>query len=133
MRLSCFPGNPPLVGQGNCKRGGNDDHLPLEGGGRPAPAGREGVTALQPLPYRGGGHPTPDCLRQSDPPPSGEGVNTRFPMFVATSDSYGRGHGASSPPAFFQASRPPSMWQAAVRPASCAACTAMAERSPKAQ
>jgi hypothetical protein len=40
---------------------------------------------------------------------------------------------ASGPPAFFHASKPPSMWQAAVRPASCAACTAMAERSPKAQ
>ena len=37
------------------------------------------------------------------------------------------------PLAFFHASIPPSIWQAAVRPASCAACTAMAERSPKAQ
>jgi hypothetical protein len=43
------------------------------------------------------------------------------------------GQGASGPLAFFQASTPPPMWQAAVRPASCAACTAMAERSPKAQ
>jgi hypothetical protein len=43
------------------------------------------------------------------------------------------GQRASGPLAFFQPSRPPSMWQAAVRPASCAACTAMAERSPKAQ
>ena len=37
------------------------------------------------------------------------------------------------PPAFFQASMPPSMWQAAAMPAPWAACTAMAERSPKAQ
>src|SRR5579871_3317592 len=45
--------------------------LPLKGGGRPAPAGREGVAALQRTRrYR---HPTPDCLRQSDPPPPGEG------------------------------------------------------------
>jgi hypothetical protein len=43
------------------------------------------------------------------------------------------GQGASGPLAFFHASMPPSIWQAAVRPASCAACTAMAERSPKAQ
>jgi ATP-dependent DNA helicase RecG len=47
------------------------DHLPLEGGGRPAPAGREGVTAAQQA--RPGYHPTPDRLRRSDPPPSGEG------------------------------------------------------------
>ena len=40
---------------------------------------------------------------------------------------------ASGPPAFFQASIPPWMWQAAAMPASCAACTAIAERSPKAQ
>jgi uncharacterized protein (TIGR02001 family) len=39
---------------------------------------------------------------------------------------------STRPPAFFQASRPPSMWQAG-RPASCAARTAIAERSPKAQ
>ena len=32
-----------------------------------------------------------------------------------------------------QASMPPWMWQAAAMPTSCAACTAMAERSPKAQ
>ena len=34
---------------------------------------------------------------------------------------------------FFQASMPPSTCSAATSPASCAACTAMAERSPKAQ
>jgi hypothetical protein len=50
----------------------------------------------------------------------------------------GRGHGVlgqriRGPLAFLQASRPPSMCRDAVRPASCAACTAMAERSPKAQ
>ena len=53
------------------------DHLPLEGGGRPASAGREGVTAAPHAPSSHlpaeGRHPTPDCLRQSDPPPSGEG------------------------------------------------------------
>jgi len=56
------------------------DHAP-PGGGRPASAGREGVTAAQlpSRPYRvaregqAGGCPTPDCPRQSDPPPSGEG------------------------------------------------------------
>src|SRR6266404_3583650 len=52
-------------------------HLPLEGGGRPAPAGRVGVTAVpQNLTWVSRWHrrhPTPDCLRQSDPPPSGEG------------------------------------------------------------
>ena len=37
---------------------------------------------------------------------------------------------ASGPSAFFQAAMPPSMWQADVMPASCAACTAIAERSP---
>jgi hypothetical protein len=40
---------------------------------------------------------------------------------------------ATGPLAFFQASMPPWMWQAEERPASCAACTAMDERSPKAQ
>ncbi len=40
---------------------------------------------------------------------------------------------ASGPLAFFQASMPPWMWQAEARPASCAACTAIAERSPNAQ
>ena len=35
--------------------------------------------------------------------------------------------------AFFQASMPPWRWQALASPASCAACTAIAERSPKAQ
>ena len=39
----------------------------------------------------------------------------------------------SGPLARFQASMPPWIWQADARPASCAACTAMAERSPKAQ
>ena len=37
------------------------------------------------------------------------------------------------PPAFFQAAMPPSMWRAVTMPASCAACTAIADRSPKAQ
>src|SRR5262245_44165199 len=36
---------------------------------------------------------------------------------------------ASGPSAFFQAAMPPSMWQVDVMPASCAACTAIAERS----
>jgi hypothetical protein len=40
---------------------------------------------------------------------------------------------ASGPLIFFQAPMPPWMWQADERPASCAACTAMAERSPNAQ
>ena len=40
---------------------------------------------------------------------------------------------ASGPSAFFQASMPPWIWQAVFSPASCAACTAMADRSPKAQ
>ena len=56
---------------------GREHHLPLEGGGRPAPAGRVGVTALQQFVsscLRQRRHPTPDCLRQSDPPPAGEGV-----------------------------------------------------------
>ncbi len=57
------------------------DHLPLEGGGRPASAGREGVTAAPHAPSSPpaaeGRHPTPDCLRQSDPPPSGEGEEER--------------------------------------------------------
>jgi hypothetical protein len=44
-----------------------------------------------------------------------------------------RPHRVSGPPAFFQASRPPWRWQALAMPASCAACTAMAERSPNAQ
>src|SRR5258708_18756996 len=57
------------------------DHLPLEGGGRPASTGREGGTAAphapsSPSPAEGR-HPTPDCLRQQRnlpcPPPSGEG------------------------------------------------------------
>src|SRR5712671_6590743 len=57
------------------------DHLPLEGGGRPASAGREGVTAAPHAPSSpppaAGRHPTPDCRRQSDPPPSGEGEGER--------------------------------------------------------
>ena len=36
-------------------------------------------------------------------------------------------------PAFLQLSMPPLMWQQLVSPASCAACTAIADRSPKAQ
>ena len=40
---------------------------------------------------------------------------------------------ASGPLALRQASMPPWMWQAEAMPASCAACTAIAERSPKAQ
>jgi thioredoxin-dependent peroxiredoxin len=43
------------------------------------------------------------------------------------------GQCVSGPLAFFQASMPPWIWQAEARPASCAACTAIAERSPKAQ
>src|SRR5262249_57494842 len=39
----------------------------------------------------------------------------------------------SGPLTFFQASMPPWIWQAVASPASCAACTAMADRSPKAQ
>jgi transposase len=47
-----------------------------------------------------------------------------------------RGAGAahvSLPPIFFRAPILPWMWRAVAIPASCAACTAMAERSPKAQ
>src|SRR5260221_12178467 len=44
------------------------------GGGRPAPARREGVTALPHTRRRRHvlrrRHPTQDCLRQSDPPPA---------------------------------------------------------------
>ena len=65
--------------QSDCTWDAAATHLPLEGGGRPAPAGREGVTALQHSPYQGGDHPTPDCLRQSDPPPPGEGGHTPPP------------------------------------------------------
>jgi hypothetical protein len=36
----------------------------------------------------------------------------------------------TGPPDFFQASIPPSIWAALARPASCAALTAIAERSP---
>src|SRR5262249_45887407 len=41
--------------------------------------------------------------------------------------------GSTGPPAFFQASMPPAICAALARPASLAACTAIAERSPKAQ
>src|SRR5206468_4205151 len=44
-----------------------------------------------------------------------------------------RSHRTNGPCAFFHASMPPWMWHAVAMPASCAACTAMAERSPKAQ
>jgi hypothetical protein len=54
----------PWLGCGNY-------YLPLEGGGRTASAVRVGVAAYQHMLRRC--HPTPDCLRQSDPPPSGEG------------------------------------------------------------
>jgi len=40
---------------------------------------------------------------------------------------------SSTPPAFFHASIPPPMGRAELSPASCAACTAIAERSPNAQ
>jgi hypothetical protein len=40
---------------------------------------------------------------------------------------------ANGPPDFFQASIPPWMWRAIWMPASCDACTAIAERSPNAQ
>src|SRR5262249_48024467 len=53
-------------------------HPPPEGGGPPREAGRVGVTAIPHIlrrrHLRRRPHPTPDCLRQSDPPPSGEGV-----------------------------------------------------------
>src|SRR5262249_58276477 len=53
------------------------DHLALEGGGRPASVGREGVTAAPHAPDSprpaAGRHPTPDRLQRSDPPPPGEG------------------------------------------------------------
>src|SRR4029453_2156453 len=52
---------------------------------------------------------------------------------TSTKQAGGECKRASGPLAFFQASSPPPMWHAVVRPASCAACTAMAERSPKAQ
>jgi hypothetical protein len=39
----------------------------------------------------------------------------------------------NAPLALRQASRPPWIWRAVVNPASCAACTAIAERSPNAQ
>jgi Peptidase family S58 len=44
-----------------------------------------------------------------------------------------RRHRSTGPPAAFQAANPPCRWQAEDNPASCAACTAMADRSPKAQ
>src|SRR5258707_8554136 len=66
--------SPLLFGAGQS----HVDYLPLEGGGRPALAGREGVIALQPPPYppphagegQGGGHPTPDRLKSIRPSPS---------------------------------------------------------------
>src|SRR6266852_7588820 len=46
--------------------GRSQGHLPLEGGGRPAPAGREGVTALQPVLRRPAPHPgLPSAVRPS--------------------------------------------------------------------
>ena len=39
----------------------------------------------------------------------------------------------AAPPALFHAAMPPSRWRAEARPWSCAACTAIADRSPKAQ
>ena len=45
----------------------------------------------------------------------------------------GRRQSVTGPEAFFQASIPPWMWHAEDNPASWAACTAIAERSPKAQ
>ena len=65
---------------------GREHHLPLEGGGRPAQAGRVGVTALQQalsLPVGHRRHPTPPPPHPpplagegrvgGDPPPPGEG------------------------------------------------------------
>jgi hypothetical protein len=46
-------------------------HLPLEGEVDMLEANQVGVTAA--LHMLRGCHPTPDCLRQSDPPPPGEG------------------------------------------------------------
>ena len=40
---------------------------------------------------------------------------------------------ASLPSACFHAAMPPWMWHAVASPTSCAACTAIAERSPNAQ
>ena len=45
----------------------NEAYLPLEGGSRPAPAGREGLTAVQHVLSRR--HSAQDGLRQSGPPP----------------------------------------------------------------
>jgi len=79
-RLGCESGDVEIV-DGEARAFGESvsladlareaSHLPLEGGGRPAPAGREGVTPVQLLLRRR--HPTPDYLWQSDPPPPGEG------------------------------------------------------------
>jgi len=43
------------------------------------------------------------------------------------------GHLARGPSTFFHACMPPWIWRAALSPAACAACTAMADRSPKEQ
>jgi hypothetical protein len=66
---------------------------------------------------------TPDVLR-----------GARLRLGRAAGDRGDRGiTQASLPPAAFQAPMPPWMWQARLMPASCAACTAIAERSPNAQ
>ena len=67
--------------------------------------------------------------------------NSPKPIAAEPSSRYGLSAGpallrtepAPAAAAFFQASMPPWMWQADGDAASCAACTAMAERSPKAQ
>jgi hypothetical protein len=62
-----------------------------------------------------------------------QNIGSRLQQTQVAIASFARIQRASGPLAFFQASRPPPMWDAVVRPASCAACTAIAERSPKAQ
>ncbi len=52
------------------------------------------------------------------------------PLALRRDDSYPV---ATGPPAFFHASMPPAMCAVLARPASLAAATAIAERSPKAQ
>lgn len=49
------PSPSALVGKDNRAGNTSDEYVPLEGGGRPAPAGREGVTALQSPPPPGPG------------------------------------------------------------------------------
>src|SRR5262249_36588871 len=69
------------------QRVGAVDGRPHVEGRQPTPAGREGVTIVQPPacppPHaeegKGGGDPTPDCLRPSDPLPAGEGGYMRNP------------------------------------------------------